>query len=155
MRILKSSFHTWVCWLSRACCSICELLSLLLWSIIFLLIRLSVFPIYFSLQVTLGQQLNYAMLCLCSNLFLYFTGNCVENFVPLHVMYVFTFDGMLFFSCFFVFDNNWMPCFPKKGRNTCNFVSLLSVELVCGSLVILTFSFCSSYLIIFSTVLDG
>ena len=143
----------WVCWLSWACFSRCELLSRLLWSIICSIILLSVSSTYVSLQVSLGQRLKYTILCLCSNLF-YFTGNCVESFLPLYVMHVFLFDGMLFFGSLFILDNNWMPCFPENGRNNCSFVSLLPVVLVCGSLLILTFSFSSS-LIIFSTVLDG
>ena len=136
MRILKLSFHTWVCWVSRVCFGRCELFSLSLWSIIRSLILLSVSPTCVSLQVTLRQRLNYTMLCLCSNLVLSFTGNCVENFVPSHVMHVSRFDGMLFFSCLFILNNNWMPCFPESGKNNCSFVSLLSVVLVCGSLVI-------------------
>ena len=40
-----------------------------------------------------------------------------------------------------------MPCFPENGRNNCSFVSVLSVVSVSGSLVILTFSFGSSFLI--------
>ena len=136
-----------MCWHSPACFSRCELLSLLLWSIILSVLLLSVSPTYASLQVTLEQRLKYNIVCLCSKLVLSFTGNCVENFVPLYVMYVFTFDGMLFFSCFFILHNNWMPCFPENGRNNCSFVSLWSVVLLCGSLVIFRFSFCSSFLI--------
>ena len=61
------------------------------------LILLFASPTYVSLQVTLGQQLKYTMLCLYSNLVLSFTGNCVESFVPSYGMHVFTLDGMLFF----------------------------------------------------------
>ena len=50
LRILKSSFHTWVCWLSWVWFSKCELLSLLLWLIIHSLILLSVSPICFYLS---------------------------------------------------------------------------------------------------------
>ena len=55
-----------------------------------------------------------------------------------------------FFYLFFILDNNCMPFFPKNWRNNCSFVSLLSVVLVCGSFVLLTFSFCSSFLTTFS-----
>ena len=129
LRILKSSFHTWVCWLSLAYFSRYEILSLLLWSIIRSLILLSVFSTYVSLQVTLGQRLKYTMLCLDSNLVLSFTENCVESFVPSYVIYI------------FLLDNNRMPCFTENGSNNSSFVSLLSVVLVCGSLVILTLMF--------------
>ena len=122
---------------------------------LFTLLLLLLLRILKSLQLALGQRLKYTTFCLCSNLVLPLTGNWVESFVPWYVIHVLTFDGILFFSCFFILDNNWMPCFPENGRNNCSFVSLLSVVLVCGSLVISTFSFSSSFLIMFSTVLDG
>ena len=117
------------------------------------LVLLSVSPTHVSLQVTLGQWLKHTMLFLCSNFILSFTGNYVKSFVLWYVMYVFRFDGMLFLSCLFILDNNWMSCFPENGRN-CSFVSPLSVLLVFGSLVILTFSFSSLFLIMLSTILD-
>ena len=108
------------------------------------------------------------MLCLCSNLVLslgqrpkYYVMSMFKFSSIIHkklfwrsfafIWYAsfFTLDGMVFLSCFFILDNNWIPCFPENGRHNCSFVSLMSVVFGCGLFVMLTFSFSCSFLIMF------
>ena len=87
MRILKSSFQTWICfYIDFHQC-------------------LSISPTYDSLQITLGQWIKYTALRVCSNLVLSFTGNVVNSFVPLRGIPIFPEIGRITILFFVVFSS--------------------------------------------------